>query len=122
MEDSIVLANTIHGLTQSNPDRKPSKEEVTTALQQYQDERKPRLDKIHDEAAMVTRLMAYDKWYLYLLMRWILPLIGLAPLIYAVSKTGSEGPRLEYTKVEEVHGTTPWLNPQPERARKTAAA
>ncbi|KAL8754366.1 MAG: hypothetical protein Q9184_005136 [Pyrenodesmia sp. 2 TL-2023] len=122
MEDSIVLANTIHGITQSHPDRKPSKQEVTAALQQYQEERKPRLDKIHSEAAMVTRLMAYDKWYLYLVMRWLLPLIGLAPLIHAVSKTGSEGPRLKYTQVDEARGTMPWLNPQPGRNVKTAAA
>ncbi|KAI4094600.1 MAG: hypothetical protein LQ344_002071 [Seirophora lacunosa] len=122
IEDSIALANAIHGLTQSHPDGKPSKDEVTTALQQYQDERKPRLQRIHDDSAMVTRLMAHDTWYFYLLMRWILPMIGLFPLVHTISKLGSQGPRLRYAENDEVQGTVPWSDPQPKRQKKIAAA
>ncbi|KAL8959688.1 MAG: hypothetical protein Q9193_003486 [Seirophora villosa] len=122
IEDSIALANAIHGLTQSHPDSKPSKDEVTTALQQYQDERKPRLHRIHDDSAMVTRLMAHDTWYFYLLMRWILPMIGLFPLVHTISKLGSQGPRLRYAENDEVQGTVPWSDPQPKRQKKIAAA
>lgn len=123
MEDSIALANMIHEITTSqHPDGKPSKSEVTTALQQYQAERLPRLKKIHDESAFVTRLQAYDTWFLYLLMRWILPWIGLAPIVHNVSKLGSQGPRLKYVEVNEEQGTIPWLNPQPKSTAKTATA
>ena len=122
MEDSIALANAIHGLVKYNSEERTCKEEVTSALQQYQDERKPRLKKIHDESAFVTRLQSYDTWFLYLLMRWILPLIGLAPIVHNVSKLGSQGPRLKYVEVNEEQGTIPWLNPQPKSSMKAAAA
>lgn len=122
IEDSVALANAIHRLAKHYPDGKPSKKEVTSALQMYQDERKPRLKKIHDESAFVTRLQSYDTWFLYLLMRWILPLIGLGPIVHSVSKLGSRGPRLEYVEVNEERGTIPWLNPQPEPSMKSAAA
>ena len=122
MEDSIALANAIYELSKSHPSGKPSKKEVTTSLQRYEDERKPRLKKIHDESAFVTRLQSYDTWFLYLLMRWILPLIGLAPIVHSVSKLGSQGPRLKYVNVKEEHGTIPWLNPQPSAGDQTAAA
>ena len=115
MEDSVALANAIHEIATSHPDRKPGKEVVTAALQRYQDERKPRLQKIHKDSAFVTRLQSHDTWFLYLLMRWILPWIGLAPIVNAVSKLGSEGPRLEYVDVDEQQGSIPWLNPQPKR-------
>lgn len=133
MEDSIALANTIHKLSQqqtlrptdyltaknppynnnNNNKMKPSKRDVALALQSYQNERKPRLQKIHDESAFVTRLQSYDTWFLYLLMRWVLPWIGLAPIVHNVSKLGAGGPRLEYVDVEEESGTIPWVHPMP---------
>ena len=122
MEDSIALANEIYELTKRHRERKPSKKEVTAALQQFQDERLPRLKKIHDESAFVTRLQSFDTWFLYLLMRWILPLIGLAPIVHNVSKLGSQGPRLKYVEVKEMQGTIPWLNPQPKASMEPAAA
>lgn len=100
---------------------KPSKQDVALALQSYQSERKPRLQKIHDESAFVTRLQSYDTWFLYLLMRWLLPLIGLAPIVHNVSKLGAGGPRLEYVDVEEESGTIPWVNPMPKKSKGVAA-
>ncbi|KAL8766492.1 MAG: hypothetical protein Q9194_006251 [Teloschistes cf. exilis] len=144
MEDSIALANTIHKLAQqkqssphpppteyltaknppyndNNNNIKPSKQDVALALQSYQNERKPRLQKIHDESAFVTRLQSYDTWFLYLLMRWVLPLIGLAPIVHNVSKLGAGGPRLEYVDVEEESGTIPWVHPMPKKSKGVAA-
>ncbi|KAL8692944.1 MAG: hypothetical protein Q9218_002121 [Villophora microphyllina] len=131
MEDSIALANTIHKLTRtpqtSTPASKtqnsrPSKQQIKIALQAYQDERKPRLKKIHDESAFVTRLQSYDTWFLYLLMRWVLPLIGLAPIVHNVSKLGAAGPRLEYVDVKEERGTIPWVHPMPDRKENVEVA
>ena len=122
MEDSIALANAIYEVTRPHPEGRPSKKEITTALQRYEDERKPRLKKIHDESAFVTRLQSYDTWFLYLLMRWILTLIGLAPIVRSVSKLGSQGPRLKYVDVKEEQGTIPWLHPQPDADEQFAAA
>lgn len=122
MEDSIALANVIYEMKKHHLERKPSKKEVTAALQQFQDERLPRLKKIHDESAFVTRLQSFDTWFLYLLMRWILPFIGLAPIVHNVSKLGSQGPRLKYVEVNEKQGTIPWLNAQPKDSMKAAAA
>jgi 2-polyprenyl-6-methoxyphenol hydroxylase-like FAD-dependent oxidoreductase len=122
MEDSVALANAIHSVARSQTGRRPSKKDVTDTLQQYQDERKPRLKKIHDESAFVTRLQSYDTWFLYLLMRWILPLIGLGPIVHSVSKLGSQGPRLKYVTVDEQQGTIPWLYPQPKTSTKAAIA
>ena len=121
MEDSIALANVIYDISNSHPGGKPSKKEVTTSLQRYEDERKPRLKKIHDESAFVTRLQSYDTWFLYLLMRWILPLIGLAPIVHSVSKLGSQGPRLKYVSVKEEQGTIPWVHRQPSAGEKISA-
>ena len=122
MEDSVALANIINKLAKRDGDDKPSKKEVTTALQQYEDERKPRLKAIHKDSAFVTRLQSYDTWYLYILMRWILPWVGLMPIVSSVSKMGSQGPRLEYVDVDEKSGTLPWLNPQPTSRAKAGAA
>ena len=113
MEDSIALANVINKLANGDTVDRPSKKEVISALQQYEDERKPRLKAIHKDSAFVTRLQSYDTWYLYILMRWILPWIGLMPIVNSVSKMGSQGPRLDYVDVDEKSGTVPWLNPQP---------
>ena len=122
MEDSIALANAIYEMTERHVKGKLSKKEVTGVLQQFQDERRPRLKKIHDESAFVTRLQSFDTWFLYLLMRWILPIIGLAPIVHNVSKLGSQGPRLKYVEVSEKQGTIPWLNPQPKAGITTAVA
>ena len=121
MEDSIALANAIHRLAHTEhlaakpASSIPSKQKVALALQSYQDERLPRLKKIHDESAFVTRLQSYDTWFLYILMRWVLPLIGLAPIVHNVSKLGAGGPRLEYVNIAEESGTIPWVHPMPER-------
>ena len=84
--------------------------------------RLPTKAQVHEKSAFVARLQSFDTWCLYLLMRWILPLTGLAPIVHNVSKLGSRAPRLNEVKVQEEQGTKPLLDRQPKAIMKTAPA
>ena len=108
MESAVALANTIHRTLALHPNKKPSNVEMQLALQTYQDSRLARVKEIFNVSWMLTRLQAYDGWLMYLVQRWVMPVIGLDFVAKNVAKTCSEAPKLDYVAFEEERGTLGW--------------
>ena len=108
MESAVALANTIHRTLALHPNKKPSNVEMRLALQTYQDSRLARVKDIFTVSWMLTRLQAYDGWLMYLVQRWVMPVIGLDFVAKNVARTCSEAPKLDYVEFEEESGTLGW--------------
>ena len=108
MESAVSLANTIHRAVNMHPNKKPSDAEMRVALQSYQDSRLKRVKEIYDVSWMLTRLQAYDGWLMYLIQRWVMPIIGLDFVAKNVAQTCSEAPKLDYVQFNEDKGTLGW--------------
>ena len=108
MESAVALANTIHRTLALHPNKKPSDVEMRLALQTYQDSRLARVKDIFNTSWMLTRLQAYDGWLMYLVQRWVMPIVGLQVVAKAVAQTCSEAPKLDYVEFPEESGTLGW--------------
>ena len=108
MESAVALANTINRTLALHPNKKPSNVEMQLALQTYQDSRLARVKEIFNVSWMLTRLQAYDGWLMYLVQRWVMPIIGLDFVAKNVAQTCSEAPKLDYVEFEEESGTLGW--------------
>ena len=122
MESAVVLANEINRAVKAHPNKRPSKVEIGDAFQRYQAQRVPRVKEIFDMSWMVTRMQAYDGWLNYLLMRWILPSVGLDMLAKNVAKLCSTAPKLDYVPIKEQQGTVEWAKQKPYEPSKQSTA
>ena len=77
MESAVALANAINRTLALHPNKKPSNVEMQLALQTHQDSRLARVKEIFNVSWMLTWLQAYDGWLMYLVQRWVMPIIGL---------------------------------------------
>lgn len=108
MESAVSLANMIHRTVSLHPNKKPSDVEMRAALQSYQDVRLKRVKDIFNVSWMLTRLQAYDGWLMYLVQRWVMPVVGLDFVAKNVAQTCSEAPKLDYVQFDEDSGTLGW--------------
>ena len=108
MESAVALANTVVRTLALHPNKKPSNVEMQRALQTYQDSRLARVKDIFNVSWMLTRLQAYDGWLMYLVQRWVMPIIGLDFVAKNVAQTCSEAPKLDYIEFKEESGTLGW--------------
>ncbi|KAK0630904.1 hypothetical protein B0T17DRAFT_590262 [Bombardia bombarda] len=108
MESAVVLANELTTLVRSKGGAKPSDAEIQATLQRYQDARLSRVKEIYNVSWMLTRLQAYDGWLMYLLHRWILPVIGMDFAAKNLAKACSDAPYLWYVPYQQRTGTLPW--------------
>ena len=120
MESAVALANTIHRTLALHPNKKPSNVEMRLALQTYQDSRLARVKEIFNVSWMLTRLQAYDGWLMYLVQRWVMPVIGLDFVAKNVARTCSEAPKLDYVEFEEESGTLGWKEKEAMVGKKAA--
>lgn len=122
MESAVALANTLHSLLSQHPNKNPSDTEVLTALESYQSSRLTRVKEIFQVSWMLTRLQAYDGWLMYLVQRWVMPVVGLDVVAKNVAKTCSEAPKLDFVAFEEDRGTLGWKEGKEARDSKMTVA
>ncbi|EEP76514.1 predicted protein [Uncinocarpus reesii 1704] len=108
MESVASIANMIHALVNSHPNKKPSDVEIRDALQYYQDSRLARAKAIVKMGGKVTRLQTYDGWWNYVIQRWITPIAGLDSISKSVAKLCAGGAKLNYVPFDEKVGIYGW--------------
>jgi 2-polyprenyl-6-methoxyphenol hydroxylase-like FAD-dependent oxidoreductase len=70
MEGAVRLANELYTLVNSHPNKKPSDTELTLAFERYRNLHKPRVHELFNVSWMMTRMQAWDGWFMYFLQRW----------------------------------------------------
>ncbi|KAL9561360.1 hypothetical protein ACKAV7_014715 [Fusarium commune] len=108
MEDAASIANAIHKLSVTHPNRKPTDDEIHDELQDYQTTRIRRVKKIVEVAGEVTRKQAYDGWVNYFSYRWLLPFIGMECIAHKTAKLCAGAPKLTYVQFGEEKGLLDW--------------
>lgn len=108
MESVVVLTNHLQRLVAKSVH--PSTTEIEAAFEGYQKERRARVRVIGWLSAVVTRLQAWDGWVMKGLMRWVLPVIGDAVLLWFLGKLSSEVPVLDFVPVKSRMGRMKWKN------------
>ncbi|WEW58626.1 hypothetical protein PRK78_004094 [Emydomyces testavorans] len=108
MESVVSIANALHDALKAHPNKKPSDAEIRDALQHYQDSRLARVKEIVKVGGMLTRLQAYDGWRMYVMQRWITPIIGLDFGAKGIARICSEAPKLNYVSIDEECGKLGW--------------
>ncbi|RYP15595.1 hypothetical protein DL767_010307 [Monosporascus sp. MG133] len=108
MEDAVSIANAIHQLTATRPNRKPTDDEIHDVLQQYQDTHIGRVKKIPMVGREMTRKQAYDGWWNYFRYRWLLPVIGMRYIAQVTAKLCVCAPKLTYVEFDEQNGLLSW--------------
>lgn len=104
MESVCVLTNEINRMHKSlQPGQRPSKAAVTAMLKRYQDERKPRMKKVFDASALMTRLQAYDGYLNHFIMRWIVPIRGLGAMATDLAELVSGAPKFDFIPLKYPH-------------------
>ncbi|KAI8630518.1 hypothetical protein F5Y19DRAFT_48544 [Xylariaceae sp. FL1651] len=110
MEGAVVLTNHLKAALDAHPNKKPSRVELSEALEAYQQERHPRVTEIFWVSWAQTRFHAYDGWHMWFFHRFVLPILGLDFVGEQVAKTCCEAPQLSFAPYKQRKGTLPWLH------------
>ena len=73
MESMAVLTNLLNREIQAHPNAKPSKETLDALFQEYQEKQIPRTRKIMKFANLITRVQAWDGFWMKLMALWVVP-------------------------------------------------
>ncbi len=73
MERMAALANLLYREVKSHPEGKPNKETLNVIFQEYQERQIPRTQKIMEFANLITRVQAWDGFWMKLMALWVVP-------------------------------------------------
>lgn len=100
LEDCAVLLNEIHQLQTDLPDEeRPTKAAVSSMFKRYEEKRRPRQKEASDASALLTRLQAYDGWWKWIVMRWLLPTVGMTFLADMMADLCAGAPKISFLPV-----------------------
>jgi 2-polyprenyl-6-methoxyphenol hydroxylase-like FAD-dependent oxidoreductase len=108
MESAVTLTNHLKKALDAHPSKKPSDVEMREALEGYQNERLGRVTEMFWVSWTLTRLQAYDGWLMYMLQRWILPVLGLDFVGSQVAQSCCQAPQLNFVPYKQRKGTLEW--------------
>jgi hypothetical protein len=109
MEDAVTVANTLHALLATHPNKKPSTVELQDAFRDnYQNARIDRVRAIVKVGGDLTRQQAYDGWKPYLVQRWMTPIVGLDTLAKNIAGLCVTAPKLTYIQFQQKKGILDW--------------
>lgn len=101
LEDCAVLVNEIHQIhTTLSEEQRPTKDAVSSMFQRYEEKRKPRQKEASDASALLTRLHAYDGWSKWIIMRWIIPAVGMTFLADVMADLCAGAPKISFLPVK----------------------
>jgi hypothetical protein len=112
MESAVTLTNHLKAAINAHPNKKPSDVELSEALEGYQNDRLPRVTEVFWVSWALTRLQAYDGWPMYIIQRWLLPIIGLDRIGANVAHSCCQAPQLSFVPYQQRQGTFKWANTQ----------
>lgn len=99
LESTAAFVNLLHREVKAHPDRKMSQETISTIFEEYQNQRKPRMKKVLNLAYQMTRLQAWDGWFMKFIQRWIIPLVGDGKVADHFAELVKGGHRLDFVPV-----------------------
>ena len=108
IESAVTLTNHLNAALKMHPNKKPSDVEINEALQAYRDERTPRVTEMFWVSWALTRLQAFDGWPMYILQRWLLPIMGLDWVGKNVAESCCGAPQLNFVPFTQRTGTMKW--------------
>ena len=73
MESMAALTNLLNREVTSHPEGKPNKETLDAIFQEYQERQIPRTQKIMKFANLITRVQAWDGFWMKLMALWVVP-------------------------------------------------
>lgn len=73
MESMAALTNLLNREVKSHPEGKPNKETLDAIFQEYQERQIPRTQKIMKFANLITRVQAWDGFWMKLMALWVVP-------------------------------------------------
>lgn len=73
MESIALLTNLLHREIQAHPEAKPSKDALDMLFREYQKKQIPRTRKIMKFANSITRVQAWDGFWMKLMALWVVP-------------------------------------------------
>ena len=68
-----ALTNLLNREVKSHPEGKPSKETLDAIFQEYQERQIPRTQKIKKSANLITRVQAWDGFWMKFMALWVVP-------------------------------------------------
>lgn len=73
MESIALLTNLLNREIKARPETKPSKDTLDALFQEYQEKQIPRTRKIMKFANLITRVQAWDGFWMKLMALWVVP-------------------------------------------------
>ena len=109
IESVTVLANELNRLVKATRNCKPDSRAIGAAFQRYQEQCPGRMWWVSFLSAFVTRLQAWDGLLMYVMMRWLVPLVvGDERIAQQLGMLVRGSPKLDYVDIEPRRGTIGW--------------
>lgn len=111
MESVAALANGLQAMLAASPDglaAHPRRAELAAVFGAYQTQRAPRVKRIFDLSALLTRVQAWDGWPLKAVARYVFPWVSDARVADLFAGAVRGGVALDYVPLPVGAGTVPW--------------
>lgn len=107
MHSAATFANELRSTLQSNPH--PTTKQLEEAFARYQQTREEESKGLFSNSVMATRLVTWHSWRAWIMDRFILPWMNMAPMLQQFTNQLSAGQILDYVPFTEQKGTVAWL-------------
>ncbi|KAH8704707.1 FAD binding domain-containing protein [Talaromyces proteolyticus] len=109
LESTAALVNKLNRELKANPNQKMSKETLSRIFEEYQELRKPRMKKVLNLAYQLTRLQAWDGWFMKFVQRFVIPWVGDERVADHFADLVKGGIKLDYVPLpNQPLGTVAW--------------
>lgn len=100
LESTAAFVNVLNRELKALPaGEKLSQETISEAFEEYQGLRKPRMKKVLNLAYQLTRLQAWDGWFMKFIQSWVIPWVGDGQVVDHFSELVRAGHRLDFVPV-----------------------
>lgn len=101
MESIALLTNLLNREIQAHPEAKPSKDTLNSLFQEYQEKQIPRTRKIMKFANLITRVQAWDGFWMKLMALWVVPFQSEKKLGQDLADIIKGGVKLDFVPIGE---------------------
>lgn len=101
MESIALLTNLLNREMQARPEVKPSKDRLDALCQEYQEKQIPRTRKIMKFANLITRVQAWDGFWMKMMALWVVPFQSEKKLGHDLAEIIKGGVKLDFVPIGE---------------------
>lgn len=101
MESIALLTNLLNREMQARPEVKPSKDRLDALFQEYQEKQIPRTRKIMKFANLITRVQAWDGFWMKMMALWVVPFQSEKKLGHDLADIIKGGVKLDFVPIGE---------------------